>query len=133
MALYMDSSALVKLVVEEAESEDLREFVGDREMASSQIARTELVRAVARTQPAAVDAAEDLVGAVTLIAVSRVLAARAAWVIPRELRSLDALHVASAVAMSANLEALITYDRRMIEAGRLAGLPVLSPGDKPRE
>jgi predicted nucleic acid-binding protein len=47
---------------------------------------------------------------------------------PPALRTLDAIHVASAAAMESDLEALVTYDRRMVEAGRLAGLPVASPG-----
>lgn len=129
MALYLDTSALMKLVVKETESDTLRHFVGARELVSSQLARTELVRAVARSQPDSVDAAEDLLSELTLVALSRLLTARAAWVKPPLLRSLDAIHVATAVAMEADLEALVTYDRRMVEAGRMAGLPVASPGD----
>ena len=50
---------------------------------------------------------------------------------PPELRSLDAIHVASAMAMEEDLDALVTYDRRMIDGGRMAGLPVASPGRAP--
>jgi uncharacterized protein len=128
MALYLDSSALVKLVIRESDSEELRVFVGDREMATSQISRVELIRAVARNQPDAVDAAQDLFGDLTIIALSRVITSRAGWVPPPALRSLDALHVASATTMRDSLDALVTYDGRMIEAGRLAGLRVRSPG-----
>ena len=128
MALYMDSSALVKLVIRESDSDQLRRFVGDREMATSQISRVELIRAVARNQPDSVDAAQDLLSELTLISLSRVITSRAAWVPPPSLRSLDALHVASANTMLDSLDALVTYDGRMIEAGRLAGLRVASPG-----
>jgi uncharacterized protein len=130
MAFYMDSSALVKLVIRETGSDDLREFIGDRELVTSQISRVELVRAVARNQPDSVEAAVDLLAELTLVAVSRVISSRAAWVPPPALRSLDALHVASASAMRDSLDALVTYDRRMIHAGQLAGLRVVSPGDK---
>ncbi len=128
MALYMDSSALVKLVIRERDSDQLRRFVGDQEMVSSQISRIELIRAVARNQPDSVEAAQDLLSELTLISLSRVITSRAAWVPPPSLRSLDALHVATANAMRDNLDALVTYDGRMIDAGRMAGLRVASPG-----
>ena len=128
MALYLDTSALVKLVLRESESDELRTFVGAREMVSSQLARTELIRAIAREQPESVPEAEDLVSEMTLIALSRLLTAQAAWMKPPALRSLDALHVATAASMAGDLEVLVTYDRRMVEAGQMAGLPVASPG-----
>lgn len=131
MALYLDTSALVKLIFTEMESDHLREFVGTRELVSSQLARTELVRTVARHRPRSLDGAECLLGAMTLIALSHQLTARASWVKPAELRSLDAIHVASAMAMQEDLEALVTYHGRMIDAGRIAGLPVASPGRGP--
>jgi uncharacterized protein len=120
----------VKLVIDEGESDELREFVAGRELVSSQLARTELIRAVARNEPGSVTAAEDLIADLTLIALSRLLTAKAAWVKPPALRTLDAIHVASAMAMESDLDALVTYDRRMVEAGRMAGLAVASPGDK---
>jgi predicted nucleic acid-binding protein len=129
MALYMDSSALVKLVIRETGSDQLRGFIGDQEMVTSQISRVELVRAVARSQPDSVEAALDLLGELTLVAVNRVIASRAAWVPPPALRSLDALHVASASVMRDSLDAFVTYDHRMIDAGRIAGLRIASPGD----
>jgi uncharacterized protein len=128
MALYLDTSALVKLVVRESESDELRTFVGAREMVSCQIARTELIRAIAREQPRSVPDAEDLIAEMTLIALNRLLTAQAAWVKPPVLRSLGALHVATAASLAGDLEALVTYDRRMAEAGQMAGLPVASPG-----
>lgn len=131
MALYLDTSALVKLVVRERESGDLRDYVGDREVVSSLLARTELIRAIARSEPDAVDDAEDLLASMRLAALSEVVAQVAAWIRPWQLRSLDALHVASAQMLRGGLDALVTYDGRMAEAGRRAGLPVASPGGSP--
>lgn len=129
MALYIDTSALVKLVLDERESENLRLIVGAHELVSSQISITELIRTVARNQPASVDAARELLGSVTLVTLSENLSARAAWVKPPSLRSLDAIHIATAASLQPELEALVTYDKKMGEAARLAGLPVASPGD----
>ena len=128
MALYLDTSALVKLVIAEKESEELRQFVGHRGVVSSQITQTELVRAVNRVEPDRVEAAEELLEDLIFLAVDRLLAIRAGWVRPATVRSLDAVHIATAVAMQGDLEAMVTYDARMIEAAGMAGLPVASPG-----
>ncbi|MFL6130869.1 MAG: type II toxin-antitoxin system VapC family toxin [Mycobacteriales bacterium] len=129
MALYLDTSALVKLVIREPESTELRRYVADREVVSSLLVRAELIRAVARHEPASVEAAEGMLSGLRLTALSEVLVGRAAWLGPWELRALDALHLASAMALHGALEALVTYDQRMIQAGQAAGLPVTSPGD----
>ena len=128
MALYLDTSALVKLVAQERESDDLRAFVGGQELVTSLIARTELVRAVARKHERMIEQAEDVLSELAYIAVNRLTTSAAAWVQPWSLRSQDALHVASAARMNASLKALVTYDKRMIRAATRAGLPVASPG-----
>lgn len=128
MALYLDSSALVKLVAVEKESDELEAFVEGREIVSSEIARTEVVRAVLRRHVNLAEAAEDLLADIGLVAVSPMATMAAGWVRPFSLRSLDALHVATARRLERDLEALVTYDIRMIEAARGAGLPVASPG-----
>ena len=130
MSIYLDSSALVKLVVEEPESEDLRTFVGDRVVVSSMVARTEVIRAVARTEPERVGAAEKVLAETSLIIIDGPLASAAAWVEPASTRSLDAIHLATAQRLEVGLEALVTYDRRMVDAAQMAGLRVASPGDK---
>ena len=130
MSIYLDSSALVKLVVEEPESEDLRTFVGDRVVVSSMVARTEVIRAVARTEPERVGAAEKVLAETSLIIIDWPLASAAAWVEPASIRSLDAIHLATAQRLEVGLEALVTYDRRMVDAAQMAGLRVASPGDK---
>jgi predicted nucleic acid-binding protein len=128
VALYLDTSALVKLVAEERESDDLRAFVGGHELVTSLIARTELIRTVARKHERLIEQAEDVLSEFAYIAVNRLTTSAAARVQPWSLRSQDALHVASAVRMNASLKALVTYDRRMIRAAVTAGLPVASPG-----
>ena len=130
MSIYLDSSALVKLVVEEPESEDLRTFVGDRLVVSSTVGRTEVIRAVARTEPERVGAAERVLAETSLIIIDGPLASAAAWVEPASIRSLDAIHLATAQRLEVGLEALVTYDRRMVDAAQMAGLRVASPGDE---
>jgi len=130
MSIYLDSSALVKLVVEEPESEELRTFVGDRLVVSSMVARTEVIRAVARTEPERVGAAERVLAETSLIIIDGPLASAAAWVEPASIRSLDAIHLAAAQRLEVGLEALVTYDRRMVDAAQMAGLRVASPGDE---
>jgi predicted nucleic acid-binding protein len=130
MSIYLDSSALVKLVVEEPESEDLRTFVGDRLVVSSTVGRTEVIRAVARTEPERVGAAERVLAETSLIIIDGPLASAAAWVEPASIRSLDAIHLAAAQRLEVGLEALVTYDRRMVDAAQMAGLRVASPGDE---
>jgi uncharacterized protein len=131
MALYLDSSALVKLVAVEAESDELDDYVGDREIVSSELARTEVLRAIRRRHAGLVEAAEDFLAELSLMPVDRFITTGAAWVRPWSVRSLDAIHVASASQLRPGLEALVTYDRRMVDAAREAGLRVTSPGDPP--
>jgi uncharacterized protein len=128
MALYLDTSALVKLVAEETESPELFDFIGNDEIFSSLLARTELIRAVARKHERLIESAEELLSDISYVAVNRVITGAAAWVQPLTLRSLDAIHVSSAVRMRGGLRAVVTYDHRMIEIGRSAGMDVVSPG-----
>jgi predicted nucleic acid-binding protein len=126
---YLDSSALIKLVVPEAESDALRgELRQWGRHASSALARTEVVRAAARVDLAARDRAIRLVRALSLIAVTDDVLDRAAELEPLALRSLDAIHVASAVLLGDALGAAIAYDGRILDALRSAGLPALAPG-----
>ena len=98
------------------------------EIVSSEIAQTEVIRAVARRHAGLAEAAEDLLADIGLVAVNTVVTMAGGVDPPPALRSLDALHVASARRLEGDLAALVTYDRRMIDAARMAGLPVASPG-----
>jgi uncharacterized protein len=125
---YLDSSALIKLVVPEAESEQLRlELARWNRHASSALARTEVVRAAARVDDSARERARRIVGAISLIAVTHEILDRAAELEPAALRSLDALHLASALSLADALGSVVTYDLRLGDAATAAGLDVRAP------
>jgi predicted nucleic acid-binding protein len=124
---YLDSSALVKLVVAEPETRALRAHVAGRPLGSSEIALVEVVRACKRAGAPTVErAARRLVSGAFLVRVDRALLERAAELTSGRLRSLDAIHLAS--ALHVRPDELIAYDRRLLEAAAGAGLTVSSPG-----
>jgi predicted nucleic acid-binding protein len=125
---YLDSSALVKLVIPEPESLALRRDLArwDR-YASSALARAEVVRACVRVDPAARDAARRVVDAVDLIAVGNEILDEAARLEPAALRTLDAIHLASALALGEALDVVVAYDERLAGAARSAGLSTRAP------
>ncbi len=125
---YLDSSALIKLVIPETESDKLRTELGRwGRHASSALARTEVVRAAARVDVAAREPAGRVVRALSLIAVTDEILDRAADLEPVVLRSLDALHLASALSLRDVLGSMVTYDVRLGDAARAAGINVLAP------
>jgi uncharacterized protein len=126
--VYLDSSALVKLVVPEPESEALRAELAmwDRYI-SSALVQTEVVRACARVGAAARRVAERLVGTLDLIAVDDEILNAAARLKPPELRTLDAIHVASAQTLGSALGAVIAYDEQLVQAARTAKLVTTGP------
>lgn len=125
---YLDTSAAVKLVVREIESAALSAWVRDRAvLASSALLRTELVRAVRRGEPGAIDHARATIARFSLHAVDTEILDTAGRLDPVGLTSLDAIHLATVLRLADELEAIVTYDRRMIEAARSLGLPVASP------
>jgi len=126
--VYLDSSALVKLVAVERESAALLRFLRRHPVrVSCALARTEVVRAVRHLGPDAVTRAREVVRRVDLIAVDDALLDAAAVLDPRVVRSLDAIHLAAASTVSAHLAALVTYDERMATAARLLGLAITAP------
>jgi predicted nucleic acid-binding protein len=126
--VYLDTSAFMKLVVEEAESAALRSHLRRGRLRTSAILlQTEALRAAGRLSAAHVAAARQLLRGLALIQADRQLYAVAGALAPPELRSLDALHVAAALTLGQDLADFVTYDARMIQAARAHGLPVLSP------
>ena len=127
-AVYLDSSAIVKLVIREPETDALLAFLEPRQLwVTSALARVEVVRAVRRHgRPAAARAAALLDG-LSLLALDDALLDSAATIDADRLRSLDAIHIASAQQLEAQLDALVSYDARMLAAARSLGVPVSRP------
>jgi uncharacterized protein len=127
---YLDSSALVKLVFSEPESAALRAFlVESRSPVSSVLARIELARVVNRLNPSRETRAlaAAVLQRIALIAVDDPIITRAGEIGPATLPALDAIHLATALSIREDLAGLVTYDRRLADAARRAGLTVWSP------
>lgn len=129
MAHYLDTSALVKLVVAESESRALIDWIAadDAAMVTSDLTRTELLRAVRRAAPDRAVAARVVLESLTLSTPSTATFEAAALLDPVILRSLDAVHLATALELGDDLDGLVTYDDRMAEAARAYGIRVLAP------
>lgn len=127
-AYYLDSSAIVKLAVAEPESAALRRYLRRRApLVSSALARTEVARALLPSGPDAVRRGQEVLGGLELARVNdRVLEAAGA-LLPAEVRSLDAIHLATAQEFGDDLALLITYDDRMKAAAHDLGMKVSSP------
>lgn len=131
MSLYLDSSALVKLVTREAESSALRRFLRrhpeDRRVTSA-LARVEVVRAVAAGGPSAIAHARRQLARVDQINIDRdLLDAAARLATGTILRSLDAIHLAAASSMGTDLRSVLTYDQRMQDTATALGITVDAP------
>ncbi len=126
---YADTSALVKLVIEERESTSLRHFLADRRLASSLVGAVELSRTVRRVLPsrAAEEQVREVLARLDLIAFNSDLASRAAGLDPPALRSLDAIHLATALSLGEDLGVFVAYDDRLLRAARRLRLPVEAP------
>jgi predicted nucleic acid-binding protein len=126
---YLDSSAAVKLLMNERESPALRRWLrGRSERASAALLRVELVRVVRRAGlPRLIPQARQLLAGVHLIRLDDVLLERAANLDPTELRSLDSIHLAAAASLGDDLAAVVSYDDRLLAAATSLGLPTATP------
>lgn len=129
MAFYLDTSALVKLVVAEPQTAALRAWLGEKErtLVSCDLTRTELARAVRRVVPDRLVDANAVLDGITLLTLPASVFVAAGRLDPVELRSLDALHLAAALELGDDLEALIAYDERLQDAARRNGIEVIAP------
>ncbi len=128
--LYLDSSALVKLVLNEPETEALRKALSAwPERVSSDLASVEVMRAVVREKQEgdSMVRARQMLAGLHLVSISREIVAEAGILRPRSLRPLDAIHLASALSLRTSLGALAVYDRTLARAARSLGLRVLAP------
>lgn len=126
--VYLDSSALVKLVVAESESAGLRRYLrAEPHRASCALARVEVVRAVRLHGVAAITRARRLLRRLDLVQLDDELLESAAALDGGVLRSPDAIHLAAARTLADELTAVVTYDERMAAAAGLVGLAVDAP------
>lgn len=130
--LYLDASALVKLVHPERETKALVASLGPgAKLVSSEIAEVEVLRAVGRRGgEGATDRARSMFESVRLLPAGAHVRRTAGELRPAELRSLDALHLATALQLGELLAAVYAYDTRLIDAARRAGLRVLAPSEE---
>jgi uncharacterized protein len=126
---YAESSALVKLALPEPESSDLRRSFAELDrLVTSELVVTEVTRAALRDSEAAGARARAALLNLEMIPVDRPVLERAAMLEPRSLRSLDAIHVATALALESADVVFYSYDHRTIEGAQANGLTVTSPG-----
>lgn len=128
--IYLDTSAAAKLIQVEVESTALAVFLAERlnaTLVSSTLLYPELVRAVGRQRPDLIPRAVALVRRMMTVPLLAHVVEQAATMGTPQLRTLDALHLATAVSVAAELDAFVTYDKRLAEAATLVGLTVSTP------
>jgi predicted nucleic acid-binding protein len=128
VATYMDSSAIVKLAVKEPESDALRKYLRRRQpLISSALARTEVLRALLPLGEGAVAAGRRALARLELVRLNDRVLNLAGSLGPVELRSLDAIHLATVARLGIDLGEIVTYDERMTVAARSMGYRVAIP------
>jgi len=134
--IYLDSSALLKLLFEESESAALALWISEqagRPMVSSELAKVEVVRAARRLDADVVPAARMLMSQLDLIPLNSGLLDEASELGEPLLRTLDAIHLASALSIQADLTAFVAYDNRLVGAAKAAGIESIRPSsDSPK-
>lgn len=128
MAYYLDTSAVVKLIVAEDHSAALSAWCSGRDLIASDLVRTETLRAARRHSPAALAQARAVTAALPMLTLTSSVCDRASELDPAILRSLDALHLSCALQLGDELEGVVTYDERMAAACSALGLAAVSPG-----
>jgi predicted nucleic acid-binding protein len=127
-AVYLDSSAIVKLAVREPESDALRRHLRRRRpWVSSALARAEVLRALLSIGDRATAAGRAVLARCDLVRVNDRVLTLAGEMLPAELRSLDAIHLATAKRLGDDISELVVYDERMAVAARQLGYRVSSP------
>lgn len=129
--IYLDSSALLKLVLQEPQSDQLQEWLTSRRdirSVSSELARVEVLRSCRRMAPATLPAARTLLLRLDLVPLTGAVVELASDLDGVHLRSLDALHLASALLLGDAMSTFVAYDQRLLAAAAEAGLDVVQPG-----
>jgi predicted nucleic acid-binding protein len=128
--VYFDTSALLKLILVEQESPDLRQHLIDHgvQIIVSEVAAVELLRG-ARRHSLTLDAeCMALLNRTVLLPLSRSVRERASGLKPVELRPIDASHLATALEIESDLDSMVCYDRRLVDAAEAVGIETHSPG-----
>jgi predicted nucleic acid-binding protein len=133
---YLDTSALVKLVREERESDALGIFLEEADIVSSELVLAELPRAIRRavaddpklSLDELIEQTSDVLDALATVPVDQATLVAAGGLPEPALRSLDAIHVATALTLSP-VDGFVSYDERQAAAARLAGLRTVSPSE----
>ena len=133
--IYLDSAAVIKMLRREAETPDLLGWLNERAgtaLVSSALVEVEVPRALRRAAPQALVGVPSLLGRLYRVEIDATVRATAGAYPEPMLRSLDAVHLATAEVLArqaaAEFVAFVTYDKRLLEAARAIGLPVASPG-----
>jgi uncharacterized protein len=128
--IYLDSAAVVKLVHAEPESTALRTWLDERAetgWVSSVLTEIESFRALARYAPETVSRLPAVLDEIDLIDLDPPIRILAQTARPATVRSLDAIHLGTAEHIGQALTSFVTYDKRLLDAARSAGLPTDSP------
>ena len=128
--LYLDSAAVVKLVHSEPESETLRAWLADRAETgwiSSVLVEVESFRALARHSPGSISRLPPVLDLIEMVEINQSIRTVAQAVAPATVRSLDAIHLATALRLGEQLTSFVTYDKRLADAAEGAGLRVDMP------
>ena len=128
--IYLDSAAVVKLVHAEPESEALRDWLTERAdtgWVSSVLLEVESFRALARHSPGAIARLHPVLDLVELVELDSGIRILAQTIAPATVRSLDAIHLATALHIRGQLTSFVTYDKRLADAAAAAGLTVDAP------
>lgn len=128
--IYLDSAAVVKLVHAEPESQVLRDWLSDRAETgwlSSVLVEIESFRALARHSPEAITRLPSVLDLIDLVELNPGIRILAQTVTRVTVRSLDAIHLATALHVRGQLTSFVTYDKRLADAARMAGLTVDAP------
>lgn len=128
--IYLDSSALMKLIREEEETAALLEWLSPRSaqpVITSELGRLEVLRAARRAGSAVLTEARAVIGDVDLVPLDRGVQDLACDIGEPPLRTLDALHLASAILLRDAVTAFVAYDHRLVSAAQAVGLPATTP------
>lgn len=129
MTVYLDASALVKLMAPEPETAPLLTYLAaSPSQVSSVVGLVEVRRAADRRPGVSPERVDAVLSRVTAIALDPGVVKVAGGIGPPTLRTLDAIHLASAAILADELDAIVTYDARLAEAAAARGLPTASPG-----